>query len=91
MNHKALPVAGYTDQPDDKVRLVNSNKMTEEVILRQLDEMRDDVVKFDQRWLAIARTHFEEAFMSLNRAIFKPQRISDKQYAELTNASPDKG
>ena len=29
----------------------------------------------DQRWLAIARTHTQEAFMALNRAVFQPQRI----------------
>lgn len=29
----------------------------------------------DPRWLAIARTHVQEAFMALNRAVFQPQRI----------------
>ena len=30
---------------------------------------------YDQRWIAIARTHFNEGFMALNRAVFQPQRI----------------
>ena len=30
----------------------------------------------DPRWAAIARTHFQEGFMALNRAVFQPQRIS---------------
>lgn len=30
----------------------------------------------DQRWLAIARTDFQRAFMALNRAVFQPTRIS---------------
>ena len=30
---------------------------------------------YDRRWLAIARTHTQEAFMALNRAVFQPQRI----------------
>lgn len=30
---------------------------------------------YDQRWLAIARTHFQEGFMALNRAMFQPTRI----------------
>lgn len=30
---------------------------------------------YDQRWLAVARTHFQEGFMALNRAVFQPQRI----------------
>lgn len=29
----------------------------------------------DPRWLAIARTHLQEGFMALNRAVFQPQRI----------------
>lgn len=31
--------------------------------------------RYDQRWIAIARTHFQEGFMALNRAVFQPQRI----------------
>lgn len=34
-----------------------------------------DIVKGDPRWLAIAKTKFEEAYMALNRAVFQPQRI----------------
>jgi hypothetical protein len=30
----------------------------------------------DRRWAAIARTHIEEGFMSLNRAVFRPERVS---------------
>jgi hypothetical protein len=29
----------------------------------------------DARWIAIARTHIEQGFMALNRAIFKPERV----------------
>lgn len=29
----------------------------------------------DKRWLAISRTQLEQAFMALNRSIFKPQRL----------------
>jgi hypothetical protein len=29
----------------------------------------------DKRWLAIARTGFEQAFMALNRSVFQPGRI----------------
>jgi len=29
----------------------------------------------DQRWLAIARTHFQEGFMALNRSVFQPGRV----------------
>jgi hypothetical protein len=29
----------------------------------------------DHRWVAIARSHFEQGYMALNRSIFQPQRI----------------
>ena len=72
--HKGLPVAGYQPQSDEKVALVNDHKKTEELLLRRLDHFghRNDI---DIRWLSIARTHFEIAFMALNRAVFQPQRI----------------
>lgn len=73
--HKPMPVAGYIPQPSTKIELVNQNKRTEESILRALDQMQGDA-DFDQRWLAIARTHIEQGFMALNRAIFRPTRVT---------------
>ena len=32
--------------------------------------------KYDERWLAVARTHFQQGFMALNRAVFQPQRVN---------------
>jgi hypothetical protein len=73
-DHKPLPVAGYNAQSDENVQMVNLNKRTEERILQLLDiyATSPDV---DARWLALARTHIEQGFMAMNRAIFKPQRI----------------
>ena len=73
-DHQPMPVAGYTAQSDDIIKTVNENKQLEETVLKQLDalKVRTDV---DQRWLAIGRTHVEEAFMAINRALFKPQRL----------------
>ena len=74
--HKPLPVEGYKPQSSETVALVNQNKRTEESILRALDEMKGDD-DYDQRWLAIGRTHIEEGFMAINRAIFRPGRVKD--------------
>ena len=74
-----MPVAGYTPQSDAKVDLVNRNKVAEERVLRILDELKDRDATFhdiDQRWLAIGRTHLEQAFMAINRAVFQPKRVS---------------
>ena len=75
-DHKGLPVSGYQPQTDDKVAYVNENKRLEEIILRRLDDMMqsDD---YDKRWAAIARTQLEQGFMAMNRAVFRPARISN--------------
>lgn len=41
-----------------------------------------EALKCDPRWLAVAKTHFEQGFMALNRAVFQPQRISLPEDAE---------
>jgi hypothetical protein len=68
------PVAGYKPQSPENLRRVNGNKEEEELLLRRIDLMERDM-GVDQRWLKIARTHFEQAYMALNRAIMKPGRI----------------
>lgn len=72
--HDGLPVAGYQPQSSESVAIVNVNKALEERALRQLDPM-SDATRFDQRWVAIARTQIEQGFMAMNRAVFKPSRI----------------
>jgi hypothetical protein len=72
-----LPVKGYKkEQPAHLVALVNENKLLEELVLRQITcHVRTDGI--DQRFVALARTKIQEAFMDLNRAVFQPQRIED--------------
>ena len=72
---RGLPVQGYRPQSQAAVEAVNANKLREERLLRLLDACAGDP-DIDQRWLAIARTHFEQGFMALNRAVFRPDRIS---------------
>lgn len=79
-DHKPLPVAGYTSQPDAKVAVVNLYKQLEEVLLREIDaaeklNKENGENTYDPRWLAVARTHLQIGFMALNRAVFQPQRI----------------
>ena len=82
-NH-GLPVKGYKPQSDEAVRLVNANKIAEEIFLRRMDEMKG-ADEIDQRWLAIARTNIEQGFMALNRAVFRPERV------ELDEDNPNDG
>lgn len=72
--HKSLPVGGYQPQNQTNVDLVNRNKQLEEHSLRVLDELAA-LPDVDKRWLAIGRTALEQAYMAINRSIFKPHRI----------------
>lgn len=73
--HEGLPVAGYRAQNDGAVALVNINKVMEGTILLHLDAMKASQ-KVNQRWLAIGRTHIEQGFMAINRAVFQPGRAN---------------
>jgi len=72
--HSGLPVAGYKPQSAEKVALVNENKVLEEQVLRQIEKIKDAGV-YDGRMASIAFTGIQEAFMWLNRAVFRPGRI----------------
>ena len=68
------PIAGYRPQSAGTLAVVNVNKQAEERTLRVLDLLKTNA-DVDQRWLAIARTAFEQAYMALNRAVLKPGRV----------------
>jgi hypothetical protein len=72
---EGLPVSGYRPQSKTAIDCVNAIKAREEQILRQLDHMAGDP-EVDQRWLAIGRTGLEQAFMAINRSIFRPARVT---------------
>jgi hypothetical protein len=69
--HAPPPVLGYQPISDERLRHVNRNKLLEANVLRALDDLQIA----DGRWVAIARTHFEQGFMALNRAILQPKRV----------------
>lgn len=79
--HQGLPVAGYKPQSEQSVELVNGMKVTEEIVLRCLDDLAA-MPDVDKRWLAVGRTQIEQGFMAVNRSIFKPGRV------QLTDAVP---
>lgn len=90
MSVEGLPVAGYKPQSQEKIDLVNGFKEDEERLLRLIESMyeardigtnKQGIVgsdlgpTFDPRWLSIAITHFQQGYMALNRAVFRPGRI----------------
>jgi hypothetical protein len=44
-----------------------------EMLCSMLGDLAVDELKADKRWLAIARTHFQEGLMATVRAITKPE------------------
>lgn len=88
MSKSPLPVAGYTSQPTHKIDVVNTNKVLEEKVLRQIDDMKREanIKGFDGRMIALAHTKIQEAFMWLNRSVFQPQRLTDEQMAEFMDS-----
>jgi len=66
-------VSGYRQLNRDEITLINGFKQAEESLLRKLERLAEDDNP-DPRWLAIAKTHFEEGFMALIRAVAKPTR-----------------
>lgn len=71
------PIKGYRPLEPEMIELANQNKLIEEFVLRQVDRhvREHGSQEIDQRWVALARTGLQKAFMDLNRAVFKPTRI----------------
>jgi hypothetical protein len=72
---EGLPVPGYRAQGARAVGLVTAMKEREEALLRILDALAEDG-EIDRRWLQIGRTRLEQAFMAIDRAIFRPARVT---------------
>lgn len=71
-------VKGYKELTDERVAIVNEFKVFEEQMLRVIEQAQAEAkagAEFDTRWLSIAFTKFQEAFMALNRGIFAPGRV----------------
>jgi hypothetical protein len=75
MEHKALPVKGYTEQSQEKIDLVNEGKELEERVLRYFEKVKEYIgyppdMQGDPRFLSIAITQVQQGFMASNRAVF---------------------
>jgi hypothetical protein len=79
--HPPLPVSGYTIHSDERIGIDNTNKETEERLLRRLD-MLSKADGIDGYWLGVARVYLELGFMAMNRAVFQPQRAKLPEDAE---------
>lgn len=90
-DHPAPPVHGYKPISQLKLDMINKNKIVEEQSLRLLDDL-SNLPDVDKRWLAIGRTSLEQAWMAINRSIFKPNRAqlpNEDHQLEFPNALKD--
>lgn len=65
-------ITGYRKHSAQEVDVVNTTKGIENDLGRWIKQLQADVPDVDGRWVSIARTHFQQGFMALNRAVFKP-------------------
>ena len=68
------PIHGYREPTDAELKLVNSNKIAEERLVRAIEELVAEGV-VNAHWAEIAMTHFAQGYMALNRAILQPDRV----------------
>ncbi|ARJ70086.1 DUF7681 family protein [Paracoccus contaminans] len=58
---------------NDPLRITAENGRLEEAVLHQLDQLAR-LGSIDQRWLSVGRTHIEQGFMAVNRAVARLPR-----------------
>lgn len=67
-------IKGYRDLSEFDITRVNTIKDTEAIVGQLWQEISDDS-DVDKRWLAIAKTHFQEGFMAFVRAVTQPEDV----------------
>ena len=75
MDNQHKKISGYRDLSQDEIDNMNAVKKMEAAFNGMIDNMKA-LPGIDQRQVALAATHGEEAFMHAVRAIARPERIS---------------
>ena len=71
MDNQHKQIKGYRDLSQDEIESMNNIKNMGchvEILINQINEQPD----IDGRWVGIARTHLQQGFMALTRAVAKP-------------------
>ena len=71
MENQHKMITGYRDLTQDEINLMNMVKGLAAKAGAEL-EIVNNASDIDKRWVAIARTHLQEGFMALTRAIARP-------------------
>lgn len=72
MENQHRAILGYRELSQAEVDLMNTVKTQAVQVEALIASVKNAGEEIDQRWLAIARTHLQEGFMCLTRAITRP-------------------
>jgi hypothetical protein len=72
MENQHREIKGYRDLTRDEIDAMNTIKALAEQVGEFVENMAQSPGDEDQRWVAIGRTHLQQGFMALTRAIAKP-------------------
>ena len=71
MENQHREIKGYRELSEEEIETMNTVKMAG-VPLGLMIESCEKSPQLDQRWVAIAKTHFQQGLMALTRAVAKP-------------------
>lgn len=71
MENQHKQIVGYRDLTQDEINLMNMVKGLASKCGAEL-EIVNAAPETDKRWVSIARTHLQQGFMALTRAIARP-------------------
>lgn len=66
-------VAGYRALSEEEIATVNATKSVEDSVADWWRGVSDTIPDLDRRWMAVARTHFQEGFSAMVRAVTRPR------------------
>jgi len=66
-------IRGYRDLSEAEIDLMNRIKQAEAEAIATLVNELQAMQETDKRWVSIARTHFQEGFSALVRAVAQPE------------------
>ena len=76
MENQHRQIAGYRELNASEIAAMNEIKAAAERVGVMVEGMASvagaDRAGYDARWISIARTHLQEGFMALTRAVAKP-------------------
>jgi hypothetical protein len=65
-------ITGYRDLTQNEIDAMNSIKALAEKVGDIVSNMESSLGAEDKRWVAIGKTHLQQGFMALTRAVARP-------------------